>query len=58
MVFSSIPFLFYFLPVLLVIYRIVPDKWKNGVMIAASFLFFAWGEIRFIFRFGFIKAGC
>lgn len=48
MVFSSIPFLFYFLPILILVYRLVPDKWKNGVMIAASFIFFAWGEIRFI----------
>ena len=48
MVFSSIPFLFYFLPLIIIVYRIVPDKFKNAVMIAASFLFFAWGEIRFI----------
>ena len=48
MVFSSVAFLFYFLPVLLVLYYIVPNKLKNGVMILASMVFFAWGEIRFI----------
>ena len=48
MVFSSIPFLFYFLPVLFILYFIVPNKLKNLVMIIASFVFYAWGEIRFI----------
>ncbi len=48
MVFSSVAFLFYFLPALIVLYMIVPKKLKNGVMILASMLFFAWGEIRFI----------
>ena len=48
MVFSSVAFLFYFLPVLLLLYLIVPQKLKNGVMILASMVFFAWGEIRFI----------
>lgn len=48
MVFSSVPFLFYFLPALIIVYAITPKKMKNGVMIFASMLFFAWGEIRFI----------
>lgn len=48
MVFSSIAFLFYFLPPLLILYKLSPQKLKNGVMIFASMLFFAWGEIRFI----------
>lgn len=48
MVFSSVPFLFYFLPVLIIVYAITPKKLKNGVMILASMVFFAWGEIRFI----------
>lgn len=48
MVFSSVPFLFYFLPALIVVYAITPKKLKNGVMIVASMVFFAWGEIRFI----------
>lgn len=48
MVFSSVAFLFYFLPILIIVYHITPQKWKNGVMILASMVFFAWGEIRFI----------
>lgn len=48
MVFSSITFLFYFLPALILIYYLVPFKLKNLVMIIASFVFYAWGEIRFI----------
>ena len=49
MVFSSIVFLYIFLPIMLLIYFIVPSKFKNAVMIIASLLFFAWGEIRYIF---------
>ncbi len=49
MVFSSIVFLYIFLPILLLIYFVVPKKYKNAIMILASLLFFAWGEIRYIF---------
>lgn len=49
MVFSSVVFLYIFLPIMLLIYFIVPKKLKNAVMIAASLIFFAWGEIRYIF---------
>lgn len=48
MVFSSITFLFYFLPALFLLYYIAPAKLKNLVMILGSFVFYAWGEIRFI----------
>lgn len=48
MVFSSITFLFYFLPALILLYYVVPKKFKNLVMIIGSFVFYAWGEIRFI----------
>lgn len=48
MVFSSVVFLYIFLPIMLLIYFIVPSKFKNAVMIAASLIFFAWGEIRYI----------
>lgn len=48
MVFSSVSFLFYFLPAFIIVYYLVPDKLKNLVMIIASFVFYAWGEIRFI----------
>lgn len=44
MVFSSITFLFIFMPAALVFYYIVPDKFRNVVMLVASLLFYAWGE--------------
>jgi len=47
-VFSSVTFLFYFLPALVFLYYIAPPKLKNLVMIAGSFVFYAWGEIRFL----------
>ena len=48
MVFSSVSFLFYFLPALLIIYGIAPKKLKNAVLTLGSLVFYAWGEIRFI----------
>ncbi len=44
MVFSSITFLFYFLPIVLGIYYIVPTKLKNLVLLVASFVFYFFGE--------------
>ena len=44
MLFSSVTFLFLFLPIVLAVYYIVPDKGKNPVLLAASILFYAWGE--------------
>ena len=49
MVFSSVVFLYIFLPIMLLLYFIVPSKFKNAVMILASLIFFAWGEVRYIF---------
>lgn len=44
MVFSSIPFLFYFLPCVLLCYFLVPAKGRNVLLLAASLLFYTWGE--------------
>ena len=44
MLFSSIPFLFYFLPCTLLCYYIVPFRWKNFVLLLFSLVFYAWGE--------------
>ncbi len=44
MVFSSIPFLFYFLPLFLIIYYLVPFKAKNTVLLIFSLIFYGWGE--------------
>ena len=49
MVFSSILFLYVFLPVFLLLYHIVGTKVKNYVVLAASLFFYAWGAPRFIF---------
>ena len=49
MLFSSIFFLFTFLPVLLILYFAVPFKYKNYVLLAASLLFYAWGEPIYVF---------
>ena len=46
MVFSSIPFLFFFLPVVMFFYFITPDRYKNLILLLASLLFYAWGEPR------------
>ena len=44
MIFSSITFLFFFLPIVLAIYYIVPKKFKNLVLLAASLIFYFFGE--------------
>ncbi len=44
MVFSSLPFLFFFLPAVLLVYFAVPQKAKNAVLLAASLLFYGYGE--------------
>ena len=47
-VFSSIIFLFRFLPIVLLIYYLCPFRLKNAVILIASLIFYAWGEPRFI----------
>lgn len=49
MVFSSIPFLFYFLPCVLLLYFLIPKKGRNVVLLLASLIFYAWGESVYIF---------
>ena len=48
MVFSSITFLFYFLPIVLGIYYIVPNKLKNGILLLASIFFYFYGEPKYV----------
>ncbi len=49
MVFSSIPFLFYFLPVFLVGYYVLPGTTaKNVFLLLGSLIFYAWGEPWFV----------
>lgn len=49
MLFSSIPFLFYFLPLVLAVYFLVPWKLKNAVLLLSSLIFYGWGEPRYVF---------
>jgi alginate O-acetyltransferase complex protein AlgI len=49
MVFSSIIFLVFFLPVFLSAYYITPKKFKNIVVLLFSILFYSWGSPKFIF---------
>lgn len=48
MVFSSIVFLFYFLPITLILYFIVPKRFRNLVLLVSSLVFYAWGEPKYI----------
>ena len=44
MLFSSIPFLYYFLPAVLITYFAVPRNLKNAVLLLFSLVFYGWGE--------------
>jgi len=44
MIFSSIPFLYYFLPAVLLVYFLAPWKLRNAVLLFASLFFYGWGE--------------
>ncbi len=56
MVFSSIPFLFFFLPLCLILYFAVPFSWKNGILLIFSLIFYAWGEPVYILLMLFASA--
>ena len=49
MLFSSIPFLYYFLPMVLVVYFLAPRKAKNTVLLVSSLIFYGWGEPKLLF---------
>lgn len=44
MVFSSVPFLFFFFPIFLSLYYLMPYKLKNYCLLLFSLIFYAWGE--------------
>ncbi len=48
MLFSSIPFLYYFLPVVLIAYFLAPRMLKNSVLLISSLVFYAWGEPKYV----------
>ena len=49
MLFSSIPFLYYFLPAVFICYFLSPDKAKNAVLLLFSLVFYGWGEPKLVF---------
>ena len=44
MVFNSVIFIFCFLPIFLLIYYLVPTRFRNPVLLAGSLFFYAWGD--------------
>ena len=48
MLFSSIPFLYYFLPAVLILYFLAPKSLKNTVLLVFSLVFYAWGEPKYV----------
>ena len=44
MIFSSLLFLFRFLPIVLLLYFVAPRRFRNGVLFISSLIFYAWGE--------------
>ena len=49
MLFSGIPFLYYFLPAVMLVYFLVPGKGKNTVLLLSSLVFYGWGEPKLLF---------
>ncbi len=46
MVFASLTFLYWFLPVVVLLYVLVPKRCKNVVLLLASLVFFGWGAVK------------
>jgi len=49
MLFSSVTFLYYFLPAVLILYFLAPWKLKNTVLLLSSLVFYGWGEPKLLF---------
>ena len=58
MVFSSIPFLYFFLPAVLLVYAAAPKKLKNVVLLVFSLLFYWWGEPKYALLMVFTVTFC
>lgn len=58
MVFSSIPFLYFFLPLTLAVYAVAPRKTKNAVLLIFSLLFYWWGEPKYVLLMAFTITFC
>ena len=44
MSFTTIAFMFRFLPIFLIVYYVVPTRYKNLILLIGSFVFYAWGQ--------------
>ena len=49
MLFSSIPFLYYFLPIVVIVYFCLPKVLKNAWLLISSLVFYGWGEPKYVF---------
>ena len=49
MLFTNISFIYYFLPIVIIAYFIVPKKLKNVVLLLASMIFYFYGEPKYTF---------
>ena len=49
MLFSSVTFLYYFLPIVIALYFLLPFKLKNLVLLISSLIFYGWGEPKIVF---------
>jgi alginate O-acetyltransferase complex protein AlgI len=56
MAFSSLEFLLRFLPATLLLYSLVPKRFKNALLLLASLFFYAWGEPIYVFLLVFLSA--
>ena len=48
MVFSSLLFLFMYLPIVLILYYICPRRWRNLLLFIVNLIFYGWGEPVFV----------
>ena len=48
MLFSSITFLYYFLPAVIALYYLAPKCMRNSILLLSSFFFYGWGEPRYL----------
>ena len=48
MLFSSISFLYYFLPCVLILYFLVPRRFRNFILLISSLFFYGWGGVDFL----------
>ncbi len=48
MLFSSITFLFFFLPAVVVLHAVLPARWRNAFLLAASVAFYCFGDAKYL----------